>query len=214
NEDQSAFVAQTNGGVHPIIQRDVPTARPLIRTLGPQLHTSSMQKFFQPILTFAAAVAVASITGCASTASPGTPSVSRSPSSSSDLSTVYIFRKYAEPTIWNATIKIDGVSGASLSQGSFTIVKVPPGAHTFKANWPLLSGQRDSFIEVNTKPGGTYFVELTGISQVVGIAPAYTAGPGIGVVFRMGSGMAGIEQATAERTIAECCKLRKSEAFE
>jgi hypothetical protein len=191
-----------------VLRRRLPLA------LGLQLQTSDMHKILHPILTCSAIVAVACITGCASTAGTGAPAISKSPSSSSDQSTVYIFRKYAEPTIWNATIKIDGVSGASLSQGSFTIVKVQPGTHTVKANWPLLSGQRDSFIELNTKAGGTYFVELTGISQAVGIAPAYTAGPGIGVVFRMGSGMTGVEQTTAERTIAECCKLRRSEAFE
>jgi hypothetical protein len=147
------------------------------------------------------------ISGCAS--APKGPSFSEARIKDADpnKAVLYVYRKHAEPTLWDATITVDGTPGARLDEGSFTIIKLTPGSHTIKAVWAGMSGQRDSYISVNAKAGETHFVELTGISQVAGYLPV------VGIMYRVGSGMAELDAQVALSTLSECCKLRKSDGL-
>lgn len=152
--------------------------------------------------------------GCASTPPGPTYAEAHIPSPPPDKALVYVFRKYAEPTAWDASIKIDSVVGASLSQGTFTVAKLKPGTHAINAVWAGLSGQRDSEITLDVKAGETYFIELTGISQLAGWAPIAGLGPAAGLQYRMGSGLAELPKEAGELRLGECCKLVKSPELE
>lgn len=121
---------------------------------------------------------------------------------------VYVFRKYAEPTAWGATIHVDDREGATLNQEGFTWAHVTPGKHRIRAVWPVLSSQKDSFIELaDAKPGKTYFFELTGISRMDG---ATFVGTGMAYSFKLGSGFRQLPPEVAEPVVSEC-RFQKSE---
>ena len=140
--------------------------------------------------------------GCA-TAPDGPPySASRATFQPSDKATVYVFRRYAEPTAWGATVQVSGHEVATLGQATFTWAFVQPGKQTIRAVWPALSGQHDSTIDSVLLAGRTYYFELVGISQVSGAV-------GSAVTFRMGSGLNEIAPNAAEAILAQCCRFQK-----
>jgi predicted small lipoprotein YifL len=119
-----------------------------------------------------------------------------------NTATVYVFRKYAEPTAWGATVFYADKEIATLNQGGFTWAYLAPGKQTIRAVWPGLSSQKDSSIELNVAAGKTYYVELLGVAR--GFAsPTMTS-------FRVGSGLIEVSPSSAEETLAQCCRFQKS----
>ena len=96
---------------------------------------------------------------------------------------VYVYRNHAEPTVWNATVVIGNREIASLSQRTFTWFFADPGNNALRANWPALSGQTPSTVEIEMKPNQIYYIELSGVSRVAGVMPT---GTGIGYSFKLG----------------------------
>jgi len=112
-----------------------------------------------------------------------------------------VYRKYAEPTAWMPTVKIDGVKIAAVPNRHFVATKVALGAHTVTLSWPLLSGQRNSQMDFTVVAGEKQFFEVTGTSRVSGGGAGY-------LIFTMGSGIAQVKADYAEKTIFECCLLK------
>lgn len=115
--------------------------------------------------------------------------------------TIYIFREYAEPTAWGANIVINGSATAALNQGGFAWVYSKPGKTEIKAVWSSMSGQNDSFISIETRPGQTYYVELTGISKGEVKFPF--------LYFKVGSGLSQIKPDAAVKKLETCCRFQK-----
>jgi len=107
---------------------------------------------------------------------------------------LYVFREYAEPTLWGATIHIDGEKLATLKQGEFSQVYATPGERVVTGVWPAISAQRESKITLDLLAGKEYFVELTGISRVSGVSTV-----------RVGSGLYGIDPEAAKTRLMHCC---------
>lgn len=152
-------------------------------------------------LLLAIAVIVTSV-GCATAPDGPNYAASRAASQPTDKATVYVFRRYAEPTAWEATVQLSGREVTTLGQETFTWVFAQPGKHTIRAVWPALSGQRDSTIEAELQAGKTYYFELVGTSRVAGAV-------GSAMLFRMGSGLNEVAASTAEATLAGCCRFQK-----
>src|SRR3569623_1601995 len=106
------------------------------------------------------------LSGCATVAQGPSYSQARALKTISGYATVYVLRDYAEPTAWGAKIHIDGTPVATLNQKGFTWVYVKPGNKDIKAVWPGASSLKDSAISVETVAGKTYYIELTGVSQM------------------------------------------------
>ncbi|GGZ12064.1 hypothetical protein GCM10011614_28960 [Novosphingobium colocasiae] len=112
-----------------------------------------------------------------------------------------VYRKYAEPTAWMPTVKIDGVKIAAVPNRHFVATKVALGAHKVALSWPLLSGQRNAEMDFTVVAEERQFFEVTGTSRVSGGGAGY-------LTFNMGSGIAQVKADYAEKTIQECCRLK------
>lgn len=88
------------------------------------------------------------LAGCAGTASGPSYKVAKAKQIKPGYSILYVFREYAEPTLWGATIHIDGKEVQSLSQGGFTWVYAKPGKRNITAVWSGMASQRDANIAV------------------------------------------------------------------
>lgn len=142
------------------------------------------------------------LVGCATVAKGPAYSEARAGSAKSGYSTLYVFREYAEPTAWGANIQVDAKPVSTLNQNGFTWVFVKPGKKEIKAVWAGMSGQKDSYISIDVVEGKTYYVELTGISQVAGAAYPI-------MIFKMGSGLNQIKPESAVKRLEKCCKFQK-----
>jgi hypothetical protein len=168
-----------------------------------------MTRCITVVLLFNAIAAM--IVGCATTPAGQGVAYVRPSSIPSDKALVYVYRDYAEPLVWSATVVLGNREVASLSQRTFTWFFANPGINVVRANWPALSGQIPSTIELEMKPGSTYYLELTGVSRVAGVTPS---GTGIAYTFRMGSGMNERPPELAESTILTCCTHVRATAIE
>ena len=150
------------------------------------------------------------LTGCGTVQGPSF-SEARAPAPVNGKALVYVYRKHAEPTAWGGTIFFDRSEIATLNQGGFTWAHLSPGTHTVRAVWAGLSGQRDSLINLEVNADTTYYLELVGVSKLVGVAPAY---PGIALSFQMGSGLNETDPARAEAIVAACCKFQSPKTMQ
>lgn len=142
------------------------------------------------------------LTGCATVAEGPKYSTSKAQQDIKGYAILYVFREYAEPTAWGATIKIDGKEVSTLNQGGFTWVYVKPGKRSITAAWAVLSGQKDSSIDLEIEADKKYYVDLTGISRVSGVS-------GGTIYFQMGSGLNNVRPNVADIRLSKCCKLQK-----
>jgi hypothetical protein len=141
------------------------------------------------------------ISSCATVAKGPRYSEAKSMKAEPGFATVYVFREYAEPTAWGSEIQINGKPAATLNQGGFTWVYSKPGKTEIKAVWSGMSGQKDSFISIDTVEGKTYYVEVKGISK---------ADPGYLVIyFKVGSGLNEVKPNVAVKKLETCCKFQK-----
>jgi hypothetical protein len=156
---------------------------------------------------------IALLSGCATVAEGPAFSDARAVTPMAGRATVYVFRKYAEPTAWGATVHFDDQEVATLNQGGFTWAYLTPGKRRVRAVWAGMSGQRDSEIGLDVKAGNTYYVELTGISKMTGSGPGALPGT-ITIYYRIGSGMSEVNPAVAELVLSQCCKFQKPRSTE
>lgn len=120
------------------------------------------------------------------------------------LATVYIYREYAEPTAWGSTIYVDSQRVATLNQGGYTWIYAKPGTKKISGKWSGLSGQKDSEISVDLSANNTYFINLTGISQLSGAS-------GTTMFVTMGSGLNLVDPVESVKRLKACCKLQAAE---
>jgi hypothetical protein len=169
-----------------------------------------MRAILQPWLS-ALAVLCVCLGGCTSVANGPTYAEARATALKTDKATVYVYRRHAEPTIWPVTVYFGNHDVAALTQGSFTWVNVVPGKHQVRIVWPVLSGQRDASIEIEVKPGTTYYLEVTGISRALP-STAVIIGGVVTMQSRMGSEINEVIPQAAEAALAICCNFRKPTA--
>ena len=141
---------------------------------------------------------VVSLSGCATMAEGPSFSEARATTPMAGKATVYVFRKFAQPTLWGATIHFDNQEVATLNERGFTWAYLSPGNHTIRAVWAGLSGQQDSHINLDVKAENTYYMELWGISQF----------------YAMGSGLHEVKPEVAESVVSQCCKFQKPRSLE
>lgn len=141
------------------------------------------------------------VTACATVAKGPSYSEAKSLKPSPGFATLYVYRENAEPTAWGANIQVNGKPSADLNQGGFTWVYIKPGKTEVKAVWSGMSGQKDSFISIETQANKTYYVELTGISKAEVLFPM--------VYFKVGSGLSEVKPAAAVKKLETCCKFQK-----
>jgi hypothetical protein len=121
---------------------------------------------------------------------------------------LYVFRAYAEPTAWGATVSIDDQELTTLNQGGFTVAVVKPGTRNLKASWSGLSGQKDSTLALEIVAGQAYYVAVTGSVRMTGTSMRYGY---LEYDWRLGSGMHPVKPSAAPAVLTECCKLQPSE---
>jgi len=115
---------------------------------------------------------------------------------------VYIFRENAQPTLFGATIQIDGKEVVTLKQCGFTWVYAKPGKRKIEAVWDSITSQEISLVSLNISDGETYYVELTGISKYLGTS--YGMDHSL-----VGSLLSTVDAEVAEARLAKCCKFQK-----
>ncbi len=134
------------------------------------------------------------------TASPTQAEVSDLVTAPTGVENVFIFRAYAEPTLWSTTLKIDGRNVAALKQNSFTAVQVAVGAHKFKLAWPLLSAQSNAELQIDIETGKTYYFAVIGAAGLDHVE-------GNIIYVRDGSGFVPVEPEKAQPAIQACCRF-------
>lgn len=141
------------------------------------------------------------LSGCATTMGPAY-SISKAKQNKDGYAILYVYREYAEPTAWGATIVLDGKEVTTLAQGGYTWVYITPGNKIITAEWPGLSGQRDSSISLLIEPDKEYYLELIGSSSLGGIY-------GGTMIFQMGSGLILMDPEAAKNKLINCCNLQE-----
>jgi hypothetical protein len=113
---------------------------------------------------------------------------------------LYIVRQYAEPKVWNPTIKVDGKKIVALGNRRYTAIRLPPGRYHVTFRWPLIATQQGGSIDVEIVGNEPHYLFITGISQ-------YAGGYGGSMSFRTGSGMFEAVAEKAAPVVAECCQF-------
>jgi hypothetical protein len=134
--------------------------------------------------------------GAAPKAAPVVAAVKPSVTVEGEDGMVFVYREYAQPTVWSPTVKIDGRKVVAIRNRSYTAVRVKPGDHIVSLTWPIIAAQGGARMEVTVEKGKAHFVEVTGVSQYVP-----------GVYIRTGSGIALVSPDHAVLTIEKCCKF-------
>jgi len=131
-------------------------------------------------------------------ASPAPAQISAQAAAPTGSENVFIFRAYAEPTLWSTTLKIDGRNVATLKQNSFTAIQVAAGAHKLKLGWPLLSAQNNAELQVDIEPDKTYYFAIIGAAGIDHVE-------GNIIYVRDGSGFVPVEPEKGAPAIQACC---------
>ena len=98
---------------------------------------------------------------------------------------LYVFREYAQPTGFAATIYIDGQEVASLAQGAFTWIYAKPGTRMIRSTWA--GSQNPGAIGLTVAENETYYLEVKGRATantygVIGVVPIVTLNMGSGFI--------------------------------
>jgi len=116
--------------------------------------------------------------------------------------TLYVFRKYAEPAGWGATLFIDDKEVSVLNQQGFTWVYAKPGTRQLSVVWPGMSGQQDADIQLTLSENKTYFIELSGLSHVHSLSEGKNKN-------RKRTKLNSIHPRFAERLLNKCCRFEQ-----
>jgi len=151
----------------------------------------------------AVVVALASLAaGCAMNSAGPSFAELKPAEARADAALVYVVRYHAEPLAIGAAIWLDDARVVELFQKGFTRFYAPPGKHTIRARWGVLSGQHPSDIELELEAGQTYYLELVGVSR------------GAGDWIRVGSRLNRLGPAGAESKLAVCRYQRPTKGGE
>ena len=74
---------------------------------------------------------------------------------------VIVFREYAQPTVFSASIKVDGKKIGGLGQRSYLSFKTTPGAHLIRMSWPLIAAHSGADFPLVVEPNKTHYIEIT-----------------------------------------------------
>lgn len=122
---------------------------------------------------------------------------------------LYIYRAYAEPTLWAVRFEINGVMVAKIRNSHYTALHVPPGTYRVKLVWTSnLSGQPDSEGEFTVHEGTTQYIELS-----AGLPAKFVTPTGV----RTGYAQPTLAEVTAEfgaRRVPFCCKYEAPKVAE
>jgi hypothetical protein len=118
-----------------------------------------------------------------------------------DDANLTIYRDYAQPTGFAATVKIDGRKVAALTNRRYTALRVTPGPHVVTLSWPFIAGQSGAKINVKVAAGQRHYLAVTGISHFAGMS--------FGTMhFNTGSGIVEVDAEIAERAVKACCVFK------
>jgi hypothetical protein len=118
-----------------------------------------------------------------------------------DDANLIIYRDYAQPTGFAATVKVDGRKVAALTNRRYTALRVTPGPHVVTLHWPFIAGQSSAKLDVTVVAGQRHYLAVTRISQFVGMS--------FGTLhFNTGSGIVEVEAEIAERALKACCVFK------
>jgi hypothetical protein len=123
------------------------------------------------------------------------------PSTPAGDANLFVFRAYAEPTLWPTTVKIDGRAVASLSERSFTAVRLDTGSHKLKLSWPLLAAQQSAETQVTIEPGKRYYLMVLGQAGLDHVENNI-------IYVRSGSNLADVPADKAPAMIEACCAFK------
>jgi len=142
------------------------------------------------------------LSACASIAEGPAYSDAKATQKKAGYATLYVFRKYAEPAGWGATLYIDDKEVSVLNQQGFTWVYAKPGARQLSVVWPGLSGQQDAGIKLALSANKTYYVELSGLSHVHSLSDGKNKK-------RKRTKLNSIHPRFAERLLNKCCQFEQ-----
>jgi hypothetical protein len=134
-------------------------------------------------------------------AAPPLADLTETPASGANL---VIFRDKAMPTVWAATVKIDGKKIASLKDHRYTDVKLDPGVHNIAITWPLLSGQSGYAMEFNVGEEPVSYLGIAGTVDLTGVS--YVGGSTVALNFKIGSQVFGVPPEEGKKIVATCCR--------
>lgn len=146
------------------------------------------------------------LSACAAPASAPTYSQAPVAVPKEGLAVLYIYREYAEPTVWNTSIYVDGEELVSLPQQSFSWVYLSPGKHTIASRWSLMASVPPLEFSLNAKSGTRYFFEIKGTVRAVA-KPANYNGPPSAIHMRTTAQMNGAQEREAIKQLERCCRF-------
>jgi hypothetical protein len=144
----------------------------------------------RPFLILATATLL--FAGCATGGSMPASSAPPAAAPESGFALVYIIRDYAQPTAWDATVRLDGTRIAGLQQKSYTRVYVAAGDHFIELSWNRLSGQIRYGSDFHVVAGRTYYLAVEGVSRMDA------------TTITMGSRLRQVDTASGEAALAQC----------
>lgn len=120
-----------------------------------------------------------------------------------EQSLLYIYRQETVPVALAPEISIDEKSISNLPIYSYIELKIKPGEHTIRADWPLISGMRDQDISFTSKPNNMYYVRIgKNIS-----ADSLLFMPGVMVMAVPNGDLSLLDNGIAQEEITECRKI-------
>lgn len=120
--------------------------------------------------------------GC-TTQSTTTPPLTQQPVVGADAAEITVFRPSGMGAAIKATISLDGREVGQLFVRRYAILRVPPGRHTVKLSFPILSGIPGQTAEINCEPKAEHFLLYS-----LSMQPS-TYVPNVGVIFYSTSGI-------------------------
>lgn len=132
--------------------------------------------------------------GCATSKTAATFTTAPTPEAKADKAILYIFRNYAEPTVFAAYLEIDKMEAASLNQEGYTWVYLTPGERNFKFGWPILAGMPSVEFKHTFEAGKVYAFQMVGSSTLSGR------------MFRTMSAIAPTNIEMAKERMKNCCR--------
>ncbi|WP_405119702.1 hypothetical protein [Pseudomonas leptonychotis] len=151
------------------------------------------------------------LTACAASSSAPTFSQIDFAPTKEDKAIFYIFREYAEPTAWKATIYIDGNEIVSLPQQGFTWIYLKPGKHTVTSRWSSMAGVPTVEFSSEFLANSKFFYEIVGTAKATG-ATAGINGPIMS--FSTTAQINTPEEKIAIEKLSRCCRYITPETNE
>ncbi|GEM_PF-3806622 len=108
-------------------------------------------------------------------------------------SNIIIIRRYAAPTAFPVSVRIDDIKVASLGQRKYTAISLPSGSYKFVAKWPFIATQLPIEFTLDVNGTSKQYIELLGEVDVVRTRKKYV-------------GARKLDSNEGAEYIAKCCK--------